>query len=315
MSTLEEAKDILEQFGFPKHQTNDISGRTLLALAQQTTDTQWADATNPRLTVRDTLDWSRNQLHHDIAENSRETVRKFVLHQFVDAGFCLHNDDDPNRSTNSKNNNYRLAPEPLAVIRQYKTEGWDPALKKYLTIAPGLADRYKQARNLHRIPITLASGKTVSIKSGGQNELIKSMIDEYCSRFIPGGVIIYIGDADSKLGFFDEAYFASLNVKIDPHGKLPDLVVYQPETNWLFLMEACSTNGPMDNTRISELQTLFANCTAGLVFVTCFPNRATMRRYLPDLAWETEAWVADNPDHMIHFNGSKFLGPYRTPKN
>ena len=311
MSSLEEAKDILRQFGFPEGQTNDISGRTLLALTQQTANTNWADSTNPRLRVRAMLDWMREYLDYPIAENSRESVRRFVLHQFVDAGFCLINDDDPDRAVNSPNTNYRLAPESLTVIKQYKTNRWKPALKKYLTSAPGLAERYKRARSFHRIPITLSNGKVASISSGGQNKLIKLMVDEFCSRFVERGIILYVGDADSKLGVFDEDYFATLNIKINQHGKLPDLVVYQPHTNWLFLMEACSTHGPIDNTRIGELKQLFATATAGLVFVTCFPDRGTMRRYLPDLAWETEAWVADNPDHMIHFDGTKFLGPYR----
>jgi type II restriction enzyme len=310
MSTLEEAKDILRQFRFPKAQTNDISGRTLLALAQQTADTKWADATNPRLGVRAMLDWMREHLDYPIAENSRESVRRFVLHQFVDAGFCLYNDDDPARATNSSKNNYRLTSKALSVIQRYGTDKWTPALEAYLAVAPGLADRYKQARDLHRIPITLPGGAEISIKAGGQNVLIKSMVDDFCSRFIQGGKVIYIGDADSKLGTFDEKLLASLGVEVNHHGKLPDLVVYQPKTNWLFLMEACSTHGPVDNIRISELRELFADSTAGLVFVSCFPDRATMRRFLPDLAWETEAWVADNPSHMIHFNGSKFLGPY-----
>jgi hypothetical protein len=35
-----------------------------------------------------------------------------------------------------------------------------------------------------------------------------------------------------------------------------------------------------------------------------------MSRYLGEIAWETEVWVADAPSHLIHFNGERFLGPY-----
>ena len=88
------------------------------------------------------------------------------------------------------------------------------------------------------------------------------------------------------------------------------LVVYQPSRNWLFLMEAASSHGPVDAKRHGELAKLFGESTAGLVYVSCFPDRGTMRKFLTELAWETEAWCASDPTHMIHLNGDKFLGPY-----
>ena len=103
---------------------------------------------------------------------------------------------------------------------------------------------------------------------------------------------------------------SGLDITVDHHGKLPDLVVYQPSKNWLFLMEAASSHGPVDAKRHDELSALFADCTAGLVYVSCFPDRATMRKFLTDLAWETEVWNADEPTHMVHLNGERFLGPY-----
>ena len=109
---------------------------------------------------------------------------------------------------------------------------------------------------------------------------------------------------------FEQKRLALLGVSFDVHGKFPDLIVYQSETNWLFLMEACSTHGPVDHVRFSELSGMFRDCTAGLIYVSCFPDRSVMRRFLADLAWETEAWVASDPTHMIHLNGSKFLGPH-----
>lgn len=65
-----------------------------------------------------------------------------------------------------------------------------------------------------------------------------------------------------------------------------------------------------DAKRHAELVTLFAGSMAGLVYVTAFPNRAVKAKYLADIAWETEVWVADAPTHLIHFNGVRFLGPY-----
>lgn len=309
MSRLDEARQILEDFGFDKKRRNDISGRTLMALAEVSDQIPWSQASSERMGVRAILDWMREHLEYPIAENSRETVRRFVLHHFIDAGFCLHNDDDPTRPTNSSKNNYRLQPDALKVIASYGTDEYEGLLNEYLEKAPGLAKKYARERALTRIPVTIPSGSKITLQAGGQNILIKSMIDNFCSYFAQGAEVLYVGDADSKLMIFNEEKFLQLGVQLDPHGKFPDLVVYHEEKNWLYLMEACSTHGPIDHIRYNELSEMFAASSAGLIFVSCFPDMATMRRYLPDLAWGTEAWVADNPTHMIHLNGDKFLGP------
>ena len=82
------------------------------------------------------------------------------------------------------------------------------------------------------------------------------------------------------------------------------------DKGWLFLMEACSTHGPIDVIRKKDLGELFQGAKGHIVYVSCFHDRAVMRKYLTDLAWETEAWRAEDPDHMIHLDGHKFLGPY-----
>jgi type II restriction enzyme len=58
------------------------------------------------------------------------------------------------------------------------------------------------------------------------------------------------------------------------------------------------------------LTALFASASAGLVFVTAFLSRRDLVKYVHDIAWETEVWVADAPTHLIHFDGIRFLGPY-----
>jgi type II restriction enzyme len=109
---------------------------------------------------------------------------------------------------------------------------------------------------------------------------------------------------------FAEDELADVGVTVGSHGKMPDLVVYLPERDWLVLLEAATSHGPVDAKRRGDLHTLFDGSTAGLVYVSCFPSRDEMRKYLPQIAWETEVWCADNPTHLIHFNGERFLGPY-----
>ena len=310
MSTVQESQDILRAFEFDRKRTNETSARTLLALAGLDESSTWADATNERMGVRYILDWMRGPLRHPIAENSRETIRRFVLHQFVDAGFCLYNDDDPARPTNSSKNNYRLNPEALLTIKLYGTPDFAPAVEEYLAEVGSLTVKYQAARDLARIPVTTPTGEVFTLKGGGQNILIKEMVENFCAYFVPGGEILYVGDADDKLATFERDRLASLGVVVDEHGKMPDLMVYQASSNWLFLMEAASTHGPVDHIRYSELSRMFAGSSAGIIYVSCFPNRSVMRRFLADLAWETEVWLASDPTHMIHLNGDRFLGPY-----
>ena len=310
MSTVQEAQDILRAFGFDSRRTNEASARTLLALAGLDENNTWADSTNERMGVRAILDWMRGPLSHPIAENSRETIRRFVLHQFVDAGFCLYNDDNPGRPTNSSKNNYRLNPEALLTIRLYGTPDFVPAVEEYLAEVGSLEAKYRAARDLARIPVTTPDGGVFTLKGGGQNILIKAMVEDFCAYFVPGGEILYVGDADEKLATFERDRLAELGIVVDEHGKMPDLVVYQASKNWLFLMEAASTHGPVDHIRYSELSRMFAGSSAGIIYVSCFPNRSIMRRFLGDLAWETEVWLASDPTHMIHLNGDRFLGPH-----
>lgn len=305
-----EAQTILSAFGFAPAQTNERSAVTLLSLLGLKGDTPWSDSQPLLLGTHALMAWMREHLEKDYAANSRETIRRQTLHQFVDAGFTAYNPDDPNRAVNSSKNAYQITDEALEVIRSYGTVDFSAKLSSYLDLAPGLVTKYGAARNQARIPVTLPSGEEITLSPGGQNPLLAAMVSEFCARFIPGGEVLYIGDADSKLAIFHEEQLAGLGVVVDHHGKLPDLVVFDSRNNWLFLMEAASSHGPVDSKRHTELANLFASSTAGLVYVSCFPDRATMRKFLADLSWETEAWCADAPSHMIHLNGDKFLGPH-----
>ncbi|MBM4124656.1 MAG: hypothetical protein FJ246_06860 [Nitrospira sp.] len=160
------------------------------------------------------------------------------------------------------------------------------------------------------IPVELPSRKTIRISPGGQNPLIKQIVEDFCSRFVPGGLIVYIGDAENKFLHLEDEYLKRLGVVIPPPAKMPDVIVHHVNKNWLVLVEAVTSAGPVDAKRRKELKELFSGCTAGLVFVTAFAGREAMRSFLPQISWETEVWIAEDPDHLIHFNGERFLGPY-----
>lgn len=305
-----EAQRILEDFGFDRERTNERSAAVLLALLALKPDTKWAEAECPLLGTRAIMEWIREYYLKDYAPNTRETIRRFTLHQFSEALLVEQNPDQPDRPINSPKWCYQVHERALRVIRLFDTPGYQPAMKVYLADRPGLKSQYAAAREMQRIPVTLLNGAPVMLSPGGQNVLLKKVIENFCAYFTPGGQVLYVGDADTKWTVFERRAFEGLGVVIDEHGKMPDLVVLLPDKNWLVLVEAASSHGPVDSKRRGELGTLFSGSKAGLVYVSCFPSREEMRKYVVDIAWETEVWCADNPTHLIHFNGERFLGPY-----
>lgn len=310
-SLIEEAIAILRALKMGRGQINERSALTLLALLDLTPGKSWDEAQNPTLGIRAVLDFCRQQYKRPYAENTRETFRRQTIHQFEQAGLVARNPDVA-RPINSPHNVYRVTPELLELARDFGSERWEQSLGAFLASQEAIQARLLRQRALNRVPITTSTGETLSLSPGGQNLLIKQVIEEFCPRYSPGGKLLYVGDADEKWAFFDAGYLAGLGVKVDSHGKMPDLVVHHIEKNWLLLVEAVTSHGPVDTKRHLELRELFAASSAGLVFVTTFLSRAAMAKYLRDIAWETEVWVAEAPDHLIHFNGERFLGPYET---
>jgi hypothetical protein len=222
----------------------------------------------------------------------------------------LRNPDAPHRPTNSGNTVYQVEPAALALLRKFGSSGWSNTLKKYLAERVGIKNEIARKREIARVPVTLPDGSKVALSPGGQNPLIKAIIEEFCSAFAPGGTVLYIGDTEDKFVHLDAAALESLGVKVKSAAKIPDVIVHHKSKNWLLLIEAVTSAGPVDGKRRKELKELFSGSKAGLVFVTAFETRNSMRSFLDQISWESEVWIAEDPDHMIHFNGERFLGPY-----
>jgi len=305
-----DALQILVDLGMPRAQRNDRSALCLLALLNLTKGKPWAKAGNPLIGITPMIEFARDEYDKKYAPNTRETFRRQTMHQLVAAGIALYNPDDPGRPVNSPKAVYQVEPATLSLVRTFGTAAWKKNLAKYLASRETLTARYANEREMQKLPVKLATGETIRLSPGDHSELIKAIIEEFAPRFAPGGVLIYAGDTGNKWGYFDEKGLAGVGVKVDDHGKMPDVVLYFLEKGWLLLCESVTSHGPVDGKRHAELLRLFAGANAGLVFVTAFPSRAVMTRYLGEIAWETEVWVADSPTHLIHFNGERFLGPY-----
>ena len=306
---LEAARQIIQSLGLPKQQQNKRSALCLLALLNLHPGKPWSEAESPLMGITPIMTWIRDNYGQNYAPNTRETIRRQTMHQFRDAGIVLYNPDEPDRPVNSPKAVYQIEPTTLKLLRVFDTPEWELKLKTYLGDRDTLISRYNKARQQHKIPVEIASGEKITLSSGDHSQLIRAIIEDFAPRFAPGSVLIYVGDTGDKWRYFNQALLTRLGVTIDIHGKMPDVVLHYRQKNWLLLVESVTSHGPVDGKRHDELAELFNRSTAGLVYVTAFPNRAVMSRHLGEIAWETEVWVADSPSHLIHFDGERFLGP------
>ncbi|MDR2924398.1 MAG: hypothetical protein LBU76_00295 [Azoarcus sp.] len=307
---IEAARQVIFSLRLPKAQHNERSALCLLALLNLTPDKAWSEAENPLIGITPIMDWAQTHYGKVYAPNTRETVRRQTMHQFCDAGVALYNPDKPDRPVNSPKAVYQIEPAALALLRTFGTPAWHDSLTAYLGERETLVARYAKEREQNHIPVQIAPNQQIILSPGAHSELIRAIIENFAPRFAPGSVLAYVGDTGEKWGYFDAALLSKLNVNVDSHGKMPDVVLYFTEKNWLLLVESVTSHGPIDGKRHAELAKLFAGSKAGLVYVTAFPNRAVMGRYLSEIAWETDVWIADAPSHLIHLNGERFLGPY-----
>ena len=308
MATVPEATDVLVQLGFPDQQRNERSALVLLALLDLTPGKSWSEAGSPLRGVTQLMGLIAEHFGREYAPNTRETVRRETLHQFLAADLIAKNPDRPDRPVNSPKTVYQINAFALDLLRQYGADHWDQELRSYNQRIGTLRQRWAQERRLRRIPVLLPGGVTLSLSPGGHSVLIGRVINDFCSRWTPGGRLLYVGDTEDKFAYFDSESFLRLGVTVDVHGKMPDLVVHVPDRNWLVLIEAVTSHGPVDVKRHNELRELFYKTAANLVFVTAFHDRRTMAKFAARISWETEVWVADSPSHLVHFDGERFLG-------
>ena len=309
-SRIQEALSILKALGMPRGQQNDRSALTLLALLDLKPSGAWNEIDRPLMGITPIMEYTRENYGREYAPNTRETFRRQTMHQFVAAGIAVYNPDDPARPVNSPNACYQVSEDAAGIIRTFDTDAWDAALDTWLAERKTLAEKWARDRTMQMIPVKVAPEHEILLSPGAHSELIRDIIASFAPRFAPGAEVIYVGDTGEKAGYFEEDRLAELGVEVDRHGKMPDVVLYFAKKEWLLLIESVTSHGPVDAKRHNELAALFVGAKPGVVYVTAFPDRSVMGRYLADISWETEVWCADAPSHLIHFDGERFLGPY-----
>ena len=267
---LAETIDALTALQFGPKQRNETAAYTLLALLDLQPDAGWADAQAPLRGITPIIDFIATAYGNRYAPNTRETIRDDAVKFFVEEGLLLRNPDDPSRPTNSGKTVYQIEPTALALFRKFGTHEWSPDLGRYLASRETLKHEIARKRDLARVPVTLPDGSQVALSPGGQNPLIKSIIEGFCPVFAPGGVVLYIGDTENKFVHLETEGLAALGVTLDSAAKIPDVIVHYRAKNWLLLIEAVTSGGPVDRKLRGEMKALFAGRRAGLVCATGF---------------------------------------------
>jgi len=310
MNKIEEAQDILKSLGLPQAQYNEMAALTLLALCNIKESDDWKNASRKSLGVsKGIMSFVNENYNKTYAPNTRETFRRQVLHQFVQARIVDYNPDIPDLAVNSPRAHYALTKDVLKVVKSYQTPKWDISVQNFLKIAGRLSEKYLKERKLNQIPVTLSNGEVLILSAGKHNEVQAAIVEQFAPRFAAGGILLYLGDTEKKDKYLDKEGLKNLGIPIDQHSKLPDVVIYEPKRNWLFLIEAVTSHGPVSPKRLLELEEFLKDCKVGKIYVSAFPDMAEFKKYSNSIAWETEVWLAEIPDHMIHFNGDRFIGP------
>lgn len=307
MKKIEEAQDILRSIGLPARQYNDSAALTFLALGNIKEEDSWADAKAVRLRIHDIIIFISKYYNISYAENTRETIRRQVIHQFEQARVVDKNPDDSTLSTNSPRSHYALTEEMLNLIRSYGSIEWKNNIEKFKNKNGVLSEIYQKKRHMEMIPIHIHDEKELYLSPGKHNQLQVKIIEDFAPRFAPGSRIVYVGDTANKMLFIDEIILNDIQVPVSEHDKLPDVVLYNKISNRIFLIEAVTSHGPVSPKRQFELEQVLSNCTAEKIYISAFLDFKEFKRHLEDIAWETEVWISEINDHLIHFNGDKFL--------
>lgn len=304
MSKLDEAKEILGALQVPAKQQNAMCCCVLLAMANLLEGDSWENATNSWIRIHDVIAFSNNNYGTTYAENSRETFRKQAMHHFRNAAFI----EDNGKATNSPNYRYRLTDEMLHLIQSHGKTEWDENLAEFISKHESLVQMYASKRSMKKMPVKV-NGVDLTFSPGKHNQLQKAIIEEFAPRFAPNSECLYVGDTIEKDLVKNEDKLCELGFDITLHDKMPDVVLYCDDKKWLYFIESVTSVGPMEPKRIREIEEMTTSVVAGKIYVTAFLDFKTFKKFSETLAWETEVWIADMPDHMIHLNGDKFLGP------
>jgi type II restriction enzyme len=315
---VDEALTILGAIGIPLEgltaRRKEKMAKAFLSVASMKPGMSWSEArSDHRLRSRDIIRWMNEHLGESISSGSYDDIRRKDLLLPVEAGIAIRSATNENAATNDGTRTYALSLETTALLHRFGTPLWDQSIANFLRERITIAEQLKRARHAMMIPVSL-HGEQFFFGPGEHNKLQKAVIEDFLPRFGNASEVLYVGDTQDKLMFCREVRLRDLGFFDLNHDKLPDILAYSATKNWLFLIEAVHSANPITELRKIALDSRTRGCTADILYVSAFLDRNSFRKFAKDVAWETEVWIAESPDHLVHFNGEKFLGPY-APQN
>lgn len=312
---LNEARDILVSIEMPENLINPRSVMTLAALAEISGNKKWRNASEDYHGTHHVVKFINENFpnkagldENPYAENSRETFRKYNIKPWISAGIL---EPKAGLATNDKDNSYRFTSYFAALIRSYGTAMWEEKLKDYKDTHVTYAEYLKQAKKVERDYIAEYEGSNIPLKKSAHNKLqvkiLQELIPLVCKE---KPELLYIGDATDRDLWQKDERMKELGINVlSQSGNLPDIILYEQSAKRIIFIEAYHSTGPFTLDRVNAIKAL-CDCEDGTeaAFITAFDSTAKMLKNYKDVAWDTEMWAADEPTHLVHKNGDKFIG-------
>ena len=266
------------------------------------------DGNDYALRTRDIINFWNNFYKLDISLSSYDDVRRKNLVYLIEAGLVLRSANDPDANTNDPTRRYAISQAGVDILHRFGESGWEEYVDQFKDKCGDLRQKLQRNRQRTMIPVKLPNKQELFLAPGRHNVLQKAIVEEFLPRFAPSSEILYLGDTTRKRLFIRERLLQEMGFSNLDRSLLPDIIAYFKKKNWLLIIEAVHSSNPISQLRHLDLERLTAGCQTDRIFVSVFQNREEIRKWLVEISWETEVWLVDEPDHLIHFDGEKFLG-------
>ena len=314
---IREALQVLQCLGIPIEDLTDRKKEKMamafLAVGDVKRSSEWKKIKDAnmdyRLKTREIISFENNNFEENINPSSYDDIRRVDLAPLVLAEIVV--ESIPNSNKSDPRRGYKISVEYARLIKNYGQSDWFEQVRNFNSGRITYAERINAKRNMPMIPVRLPDGSEIKLKDGEHNQIQQRIIEDFLPRFGNEAILYYVGDSHNKYGVvYKKEELKSIGIMDLKQSKLPDVVAYSPSKDWIYLIEAYHSSNPITGERKIELENMLGKYAKKAVFVTAFSNESSYKSCPESLAWETEVWIATSPEHLIHRNGNRFLGPY-----
>lgn len=299
---LDEARMLLQQLGLDRKLVTEQSAICVLALADGV-EREGLLPGKKRLRdgarIHDIMAFARQECGKEVAENTRESYRKLSLRPLCDEGLVIRHQ----LSTNDPKTFYRLHPEMLRLLTCTA-----PLERRWL--ACEMAGRlsqgeiWKQQRQRAEIPVEVGLPQPFFLSPGVHSQLTAEVVQVYAPGFLQAPQVVYLGDTRRKDGYQNRDLMRELNLPLQVTASLPDVILLSEVERCLTVVEVVASSGPISEARMGQLAQLIQQSQAlgyRPRYVTAFPSRRVFRRFVEEMAWGTQVWIAEEAEQVIQF--------------